>query len=201
MAQLVRYTFVRSVEQLSRTTFDGSGSPPHVRICRPMAAKAALPGEPRFTGRYGEWDKLIGFAVALVMHSFLFLGLWRYEKVHQPSRGVAVSIDYLGPSSQGKAAETSAPKVVSRAPLKHRPTRTDTRVSARPAVSTADVASLAVEATHPAEAAPAREVAGSTEVPGSANSPAASTTTRTNTHIKSTPCPPQSAPATGNGRR
>ena len=125
-------------------------------------------------GCHGKWDKLVGFAVALVMHSSLFLVLWHHEKVRLPSSATTVSIVYLGPSSQEKAGEVGAPKAVRSVPTRQKPTRTDGHVSAKPTVSTAEVAAPAAVVTPAVEAAPARQMAESTEAPGTASSPAAS---------------------------
>lgn len=128
-------------------------------------------------GCHGKWDIPIAFAVALAMHFLMFLALWRHENVPTPSREMTVSIDYLGPSSQGKAAEASVPMGAPSAPSKQKPTRTNAHVSPKPTVSKAEVASLTVEATPAVEPAQARQMAESSEVPGNAKSPAAVTTT------------------------
>lgn len=109
------------------------------------------------TGCHGKWDKLIGFAAALAIHSLLFLGVWRHEKIHSPppSSAMTVSIVYLGPSSKGKAAEAGAPRAVSATPAKQKPTRTEAHVSAKPMVGPAQKSSSAVEAVPAVKAAPA----------------------------------------------
>ena len=128
------------------------------------------------TGCYGKWDKLIGFAAALAIHSLLFLGVWRHEKIHSPppSSAMTVSIVYLGPSSKGKAAEAGAPRAVSATPAKQKPTRTEAHVSAKPMVGPAQKSSSAVEAVPAVKAAPAPQVVNATEAPGTAGSTVAS---------------------------
>jgi protein TonB len=160
-----------SVARLLKTTFGDAGPMPIIKIGRHVSGKPVSLDRPKSAGCHGKWDKLIGFAVALAMHSLLFLGLWRHGKVHAPSSPTTVSIVYLGPSEQGKAGGVDAPKAIRPAPAKQKPTRTDSPVSAKPTVSTVRVPAPA------AEAAPARQMVEPTGVPGMASSPTASGST------------------------
>ena len=154
---------------ISRPAVACAENPCFLQIERRYAAESA--------GCHDKWDKLIGFAVALAMHSLLFLGLWRHGKVHAPAIPTTVSIVYLGPSEQGKAGGVDAPKAIRLAPAKQRPTRRDSPISAKPTVSTVRVPAPAAEAAPPAEVAPARQMVEPTGVPGMASSPTASGST------------------------
>ena len=172
-----------SVARLLRTTFGDAGPMPIIKIGRHVSGKPASLDRPKSAGCHGKWDKLIGFAVALAIHSLLFLGLWRHGNVHGPSSPTTVSIVYLGPPAQGNAGGVDAPKAIRPAPTKQKPTRTDSPISAKPTVSTVRVpappaeVAPAAEAPPAAEVAPARQMVEPTGVPGLASAPSASGST------------------------
>jgi len=206
VARIGRYSILRSVSQLSRSLIGRSERSADLRVGRRVSAEglssfgcAWHPCCPEFEQRYVvrcsrghcKWDKLLAFAIALAVHSVLFIGLWRNGKVQSPLSATTVSIVYLGPASPGATVVAGGgPRAVRAAPLKRKPSMTDARMPAKPLATpervpapTAETAAAAkapptAETAAAAERAPFRSTGASSEALGTARSPAAADPTR-----------------------
>jgi protein TonB len=59
---------------------------------------------------YSKRDKVAGLAAALVLHSLVLFGMWRYQIIPPPSEALAVFVNYITPAVPAKVAEPVAPK-------------------------------------------------------------------------------------------
>lgn len=54
-------------------------------------------------------DKIAGFAAALVLHSLVLFGLWRYQIIPPPSEVLTVFVSYINPAAPAKVVEPVVP--------------------------------------------------------------------------------------------
>ena len=97
----------------------------------------------QFAGLHSKRDKAAGLVAALVLHSVVLFGLWRYQIIPPPSEALTVFVSYINPASPAKTVQPQpvAQKPAQPAPVAQEAPRAVTPAAPQLLVSTAPVTS------------------------------------------------------------